>query len=103
MVTIVPDSAMLRPRAMRLLVSVSNASEAAAALEGGADLIDAKDPLEGPLGAVSRDQLRGIYGAVAGARPVTAALGDATDERALERAAREFTADGASLVKVGFA
>ena len=31
------------------------------AVDGGADLIDAKDPLSGTLGAVSLDRLREIY------------------------------------------
>src|SRR5439155_15237045 len=88
---------------MQLLVSVSNAAEAAAAIEGGADLIDAKDPRSGALGAVAPDVLRAIYAAVGGSRPVTAALGDAADEDAIERRARAFTAAGAQLVKVGFA
>jgi len=88
---------------MRLLVSVTCAAEASAALAGGADLIDAKDPQAGALGAVSAEVLREIYAAVAGQRPVTAALGDAGDEAAIERAARTFVAAGAALVKVGFA
>ncbi len=40
---------------MRLLVSVANAADAAAALAGGADLIDAKDPAGGALTAVAPD------------------------------------------------
>lgn len=88
---------------MRLLVSVTCAAEASSALAGGADLIDAKDPLAGALGAVSADVLREIYAAVSSRRPVTAALGDAGDEAAIERAARSFFAAGAALVKVGFA
>ena len=46
---------------MRLLVSVMDASEALAALEGGADLIDAKDPLAGALGPVTRAVLTDIH------------------------------------------
>ena len=88
---------------MRLLVSVASAAEASAALVGGADVIDAKDPLAGALGAVSAEVLREIHRIVAGRRPVTAALGDAADEAATERAARLFAAAGAALVKVGFA
>ncbi|MFN8706126.1 MAG: (5-formylfuran-3-yl)methyl phosphate synthase [Planctomyces sp.] len=37
----------------RLLVSVRNASEAISAWRGGADIIDLKEPQNGPLGAVS--------------------------------------------------
>jgi uncharacterized protein (UPF0264 family) len=88
---------------MFLLVSVANPADAAAALAGGADLIDAKNPAAGALGAVSPETVREIHATVAGARPVTAALGDAADEAAIERAAREFAAAGALFVKVGFA
>jgi uncharacterized protein (UPF0264 family) len=88
--------------AMRLLVSVSSAAEASAALAGGADVIDAKDPRAGALGAVAVDVLRDIGKAVAGARLVTAALGDASDEAETERAAYDFAGAGAALVKVGF-
>jgi uncharacterized protein (UPF0264 family) len=88
---------------MFLLVSVASPADAAAALAGGADLIDAKNPANGALGAVTPETLRQIQATVAGARPVTAALGDASDEEVVERAAREFAAAGALFVKVGFA
>jgi uncharacterized protein (UPF0264 family) len=87
---------------MQLLVSVANADDARAALAGGADFVDAKDPSAGALGAVSLDELQRIAGAVAGERPATAALGDAIDESAIECLAQAYTAAGASLVKVGF-
>jgi uncharacterized protein (UPF0264 family) len=97
---------------MRLLVSVRSAAEAAAALAGGADVIDAKDPASGALGAVSPHVLREICECVSGTRLVTAALGDAdaiavgnlpdSDERALETMTRVFVEAGAALVKVGF-
>jgi uncharacterized protein (UPF0264 family) len=88
---------------MHLLVSVTSAVEASAALAGGADLVDAKDPAAGALGAVSIEQFRRIVAAVAGARPATAALGDAADEPAIEQTARAFAGLGASFVKLGFA
>jgi uncharacterized protein (UPF0264 family) len=88
---------------MRLLVSVANAADAAAALAGGADLIDAKDPTSGALAAVAPDAFGAIVAAVAGARPVTAALGNAADEDAVERAASGFGQAGARFVKIGFA
>src|SRR6185503_3129781 len=88
---------------MRLLVSVGSAAEVSAALAGGADVIDAKNPRRGPLGAVSLEVLREIHAAVARTRLVSAALGDADDEAAIERAARAFATAGASFVKVGFA
>ena len=88
---------------MRLLVSVKNAEEAMAALAGGADFIDAKDPTLGALGPVAVSVLREIAATVNGARPVTAALGDAIDEVSIEQFARVYALAGASLVKVGFA
>jgi uncharacterized protein (UPF0264 family) len=87
---------------MRLLVSVASGADASAALAGGADVIDAKDPFRGALGAVSLETLRDIHSAVSGAQPVSAALGDATDEASIARDAHAFIAAGALFVKVGF-
>ena len=87
---------------MRLLVSVRNAAEAAAALAGGADIVDAKEPLNGALGPVSPHDLLSITAAVAGAVPVSAALGEAaTDD--IARGARAATNAGVAFVKMGFA
>ncbi len=88
---------------MRLLVSVATPTDAAAAVAGGADIIDAKNPAAGPLGAVTMDVLRQIDAAARAHRPVTAALGDAAHEADTEQAAFAFAAAGARLVKVGFA
>ena len=117
---------------MQLLVSVANGDEAAAALAGGADIIDAKDPAAGPLGPVTIDVLREISRTVTAsalrasavkkvraacevraasevraardpARLLTAALGDAAVEEAVERAACASAGAGAKLVKLGFA
>src|SRR5262249_27258839 len=81
-----------RTLSMRLLVSVASAAEALAALGGGADVVDAKDPHAGALGAVSAEVLHGIRAAIAGARPLSAALGDAIDEATIERDANTFVA-----------
>lgn len=88
---------------MRLLVSVRCREEALAALGGGADIIDAKEPTAGPLGAVAVEVLTEICRVVAGARPVSAALGDALDRAAIRRDAHAYAAAGAAFVKVGFA
>jgi uncharacterized protein (UPF0264 family) len=88
---------------MQLLVSAANGDDALAALAGGADIIDTKDPAAGALGAVSLEVFRQIHSLVAGARPVSAALSDAIDELAIERIAREYSEAGATFVKVGFA
>jgi (5-formylfuran-3-yl)methyl phosphate synthase len=88
---------------MQLLVSVADGREAQAALRGGADVIDAKDPRRGALAPVRPEVLRAIGDAVAGVRPVSAALGDARDADATERAARAAAGLGVAFVKVGFA
>lgn len=50
--------------------------EADAALRGGADLIDVKDPAVGPLGMAEPTTIHEILARVGDARPVTAALGE---------------------------
>jgi uncharacterized protein (UPF0264 family) len=61
---------------VKLLVSVANAAEARAAVEGGADIIDAKDPTTGALGRVSLSVLQAIRETVVSSVPLSAALGD---------------------------
>ena len=89
--------------ATQLLVSVRNGEEARCALDGGADIIDAKEPTAGALGAVSLDTFVSIVAAVAGAVPVSAAVGDAEDEWDVEARALAFGGAGAAFIKVGFA
>ncbi len=60
----------------KLLVSVRNRAEALAAREGGADLIDVKEPLRGSLGAASESAVRDVLQLVSGHRPVSMALGE---------------------------
>lgn len=88
---------------MQLLVSVRSADEARRALDGGADIIDAKEPLAGALGAVSLPTFAEIVAAVASRRPVSAALGDLSDADLAEGQASAFARAGAAIVKVGFA
>jgi uncharacterized protein (UPF0264 family) len=88
---------------MRLLVSARNAADAAAAVAGGADIVDAKEPSAGALGAVAIDVLHEMLSTVAAARPLSAALGDAKDVAALERRVRAYAVEGVTFVKIGFA
>src|SRR3989442_15730720 len=88
---------------MRLLSSVAGPAEARAALRGGADVIDAKDPRRGALGPVSLQRLAAIRAAGAGARPLSAALGDAASEEALAGAVAGAGAGGVAVVEGGFA
>jgi (5-formylfuran-3-yl)methyl phosphate synthase len=71
---------------MRLLVSVRSAAEVAPAVAGGADIVDAKEPAQGPLGAVSGPVLREIALRVPDGIPLSIALGDPKDTAALEAA-----------------
>lgn len=66
-------------RKPRLLVSVRTASEALAALAGGADVIDVKEPIRGSLGRADPTTLNEVLHAVNGSVPVTAALGELAD------------------------
>src|SRR2546426_6866643 len=88
---------------MQLLISVAGPVDARAALLGGADVIDAKDPRHGALGPVTLHRLAAIRAAVGGARPLSAALGDAADEDAIARAVAAAASLGLAFVKVGFA
>src|SRR5947208_997618 len=88
---------------MQLLISVAGPAEAHAALRGGADVIDAKDPRHGALGPVSLQRLAAIRTAVAGARPLSAAVGDATSEEAVAGAVAAALSVGVAFVKLGLA
>ncbi len=61
---------------MRLLVSVRSAKEARAAWQGGADIIDAKEPGAGALAPVTPDVLEAIVDAVPPQAALSVALGD---------------------------
>jgi len=65
----------------RLLVSVRDAAEARAAIEGGADVIDVKEPSAGPLGAGSVDATIAvaIEAATVPGLPWTIACGELVD------------------------
>ena len=61
---------------MRLLVSPMNLDEARAALDGGADIIDVKNPKEGSLGANFPWAIKAVAELAAGRVPVSATIGD---------------------------
>jgi hypothetical protein len=98
---------------VQLLISVADAREAYSAVAGGAVIVDAKEPAEGPLGAVLPHVLRDIVAAVRGACPISVALGDAPaeddpdaggdPEGAVFGRARDASRAGADYVKLGFA
>lgn len=85
-----------------LLASVRSAHEAAIALEGGADIIDVKEPSEGALGGAPLEEIAAIVQSVSGLRPVSATVGDLPPRPELVCPAVERTAAaGADIVKVG--
>src|SRR4051812_42317194 len=67
-----------------LLVSVRSPEEALAALTGGADVIDVKEPDRGSLGAADPGTITDIARAVNGRAPVTAAVGELVDWKQFE-------------------
>ena len=62
-----------------LLVSVRDATEAAAAVAGGAAIIDVKEPANGPLGRPGPDAVAAVNAVVSGRRPWTLAGGELVD------------------------
>ena len=93
---------MNRSPRVRMLASVRSPEEALFALQAGADLIDAKEPLDGILGAVPAETLRAIVAAVGQRRPVSATVGDLPlDPERLCVAARLNADCGADFVKIG--
>jgi uncharacterized protein (UPF0264 family) len=60
----------------RLLVSVRNAQEASDAWTGGAEIIDIKEPVRGPLGLADPVTLKEIRATLPAQVPLSAALGE---------------------------
>lgn len=87
----------------KLLVSVISAEEALLALEGGADIIDMKNPLEGALGALPLSVVTEAVAAVNGRRITSATTGD-LPMQPIEvcEAVMQMAATGVDLIKVGF-
>lgn len=87
---------------MKLLVSPINTEEAVAALNGGADIIDVKNPKEGSLGANYPWVIKGVKDAVEAKKPISAALGDFSYKPGTAAlAAYGAAAAGADYVKIG--
>jgi uncharacterized protein (UPF0264 family) len=66
----------MRLKVPRLLVSVRSVEEAQAALDGGADIIDVKEPSRGSLGMANSKTIQDVVKVVSGRVPVSVALGD---------------------------
>jgi len=83
-----------------LLVSVRDAEEAQAALAGGADVIDVKEPRRGALGPAEPQTWREIQAAVGGRAITSAALGELLDDSVVSLAQN---AAGFHFAKIGLA
>lgn len=84
----------------KLLVSVRDACEAQAALDGGADLIDIKEPHRGSLGRADARTIAEIVHTIASRAPLSAAWGELSE---LPHHLGEASAAGLQFAKVGLA
>ncbi len=86
----------------KLLASVRSPVEALAAIAGGADIIDLKEPEAGALGRLPEGVLRAALAAVAGRRPTSATIGDLPLAPApILAAVRAMAETGVDIVKLG--
>lgn len=93
------NNSQIRPQ---LLVSVRNATELEAALAGGANWIDFKEPRAGALGGVQVEVARECTEIIAERSPVSAALGEICDwPNAI--ATGLMNVEGVGVVKLGLA
>jgi (5-formylfuran-3-yl)methyl phosphate synthase len=91
---------------MQLLVSVRSEAEVAAALSGGADIIDAKDPSRGSLGRLSTPVLMGIVERIPASVGLSIALGDVSRRGEVFRiiaSLPEKVGSASCYIKLGFA
>ena len=87
---------------MKLLISPINIEEAEAASNGGADIIDVKNPKEGSLGANFPWVIRAVKEAVNSKSPISATIGDMNYKPGTASlAALGAAVSGADFVKVG--
>ena len=87
---------------MKLLVSPINEEEAIAASNGGADIIDVKNPKEGSLGANFPWIIKSVKDAIDSKQPVSATIGDFNFKPGTASlAALGAAVAGAQYVKVG--
>jgi FolB domain-containing protein len=84
------------------LASVTSSQEAELAINGGADIVDLKDPAKGALGALELPVVRDTVKAIAGRRPASAVIGDLPMKpESIASAVETMAATGVDYVKVG--
>jgi uncharacterized protein (UPF0264 family) len=90
-------------RPVSFLASVTDESEARLCASLGADIIDAKNPALGALGALPGGTVKAIRASLPAHVQLSATIGDpADDPEAVARAVHLAAAAGADVVKVGF-
>ncbi|MBI1650975.1 (5-formylfuran-3-yl)methyl phosphate synthase [Hyphomicrobium sulfonivorans] len=86
----------------RMLASVTDEHEARLVVSLGADIVDAKDPGAGALGALPFARVEAIRAALPAHVPVSATVGDPSDDvEAIASAAIRMADTGIEIVKVG--
>lgn len=85
------------------LASVTNADEALQVLAAGADIVDAKNPRVGALGALPLRTVGSIVNAVNGQGRVSATIGDffSMEAHAIARSVEAMAGTGVDFVKIG--
>jgi uncharacterized protein (UPF0264 family) len=92
-----------RCRPVSFLASVTSEAEARTCVALGADIIDAKNPATGALGALPVATVRAVCENVSKRAPVSATIGDLPAEPELvSDAVRAMAATGVDIVKIGF-
>lgn len=85
------------------LASVTSVCEAQLAVSAGCDIIDAKDPSRGALGALPVATVLAIRSTLPRSVPVSATIGDlVSDYNLVSHAALAMAESGCDLVKIGF-
>jgi len=87
----------------KLLISVRSSSEVLNALEGGADIIDVKDPAKGSLGLPRISVVREVVRIVNGLKEVSVAIGDVRSNAAELGYVVTALDSFVNYVKIGFA
>jgi len=91
-----------RCRPVSFLASVTSEFEAQTCVALGADIIDAKNPAAGALGALPGAKVRAICDAVSARVPVSATIGDLpVDPERVPAAVHAMAAAGVDIVKIG--
>lgn len=87
---------------MKLLISPINPEEAIAAYEGGADIVDVKNPKEGSLGANFPWVIKSVKESINSGKPISATIGDFNFKPGTASlAALGAAVAGAEYIKVG--